>query len=94
MFIVEIFLLLYNKVDFSKTKATQIVKEMFEFMTILSRAFVLHKTKDMVDGGANSSTTILFCPFPEAPDEEFEEYLRNLTGDQCIGDEEFEEYLN
>lgn len=36
--------------DWDRQNATQIVTEMCGFVTILSGTFLLHKTKDMVDG--------------------------------------------
>lgn len=36
--------------DWDRQNPTQIVTEMCGFVTILSGTFLLHKTKDMVDG--------------------------------------------
>ena len=38
--------------DWDRQNPTQIVTEMCGFVTILSGTFLLHKTKDMPDGGA------------------------------------------
>ncbi|KAJ0969452.1 hypothetical protein J5N97_022329 [Dioscorea zingiberensis] len=40
--------------DWDRQNPTQIVTEMCGFVTILSGTFLLHKTKDMVDGSAQS----------------------------------------
>jgi len=37
--------------DWDRQNPTQIVTEMCGFVTILSGTFLLHKTKDMADGG-------------------------------------------
>jgi hypothetical protein len=39
--------------DWDRQNPTQIVTEMCGFVTILSGTFLLHKTKDMADGGTN-----------------------------------------
>lgn len=39
--------------DWDRQNPTQIVTEMCGFVTILSGTFLLHKTKDMVDGGSS-----------------------------------------
>ncbi|KAG6507201.1 hypothetical protein ZIOFF_032542 [Zingiber officinale] len=41
--------------DWDRQKPTQIVTEMCGFVTILSGTFLLHRTKDMVDGSHHSS---------------------------------------
>jgi len=41
--------------DWDRQNPTQIVTEMCGFVTILSGTFLLHKTKDMADGGTNFS---------------------------------------
>lgn len=51
--------------DWDRQNPTQIVTEMCGFVTILSGTFLLHKTKDMVDGGFMSFSwkynKIIFC---------------------------------
>ncbi|XP_020578602.1 probable magnesium transporter NIPA4 isoform X2 [Phalaenopsis equestris] len=44
----------YLNKDWDRQNPTQIVTEMCGFVTILSGTFLLHKTKDMVDGHASS----------------------------------------
>jgi len=44
--------------DWDRQNATQIVTEMCGFVTILSGTFLLHKTKDMADGGMCTSPSM------------------------------------
>ncbi|GAB4848132.1 hypothetical protein Ancab_002798 [Ancistrocladus abbreviatus] len=44
--------------DWDRQNPTQIVTEMCGFVTILSGTFLLHKTKDMVDGGLSTSLSM------------------------------------
>ena len=46
--------------DWDRQNPTQIVTEMCGFVTILSGTFLLHKTKDMVDG-MSTFTFLLAC---------------------------------
>jgi hypothetical protein len=46
--------------DWDRQNPTQIVTEMCGFVTILSGTFLLHKTKDMVDG-MSTFTFLLTC---------------------------------
>ncbi|KAJ0074584.1 hypothetical protein Patl1_37521 [Pistacia atlantica] len=46
--------------DWDRQNPTQIVTEMCGFVTILSGTFLLHKTKDMVDG--SSATLPIHLP--------------------------------
>jgi len=46
--------------DWDRQNPTQIVTEMCGFVTILSGTFLLHKTKDMADGGMDFSSYQLF----------------------------------
>lgn len=41
--------------DWDRQNATQIMTEMCGFVTILSGTFLLHKTKDMVEGGVSDA---------------------------------------
>ncbi|RLM73191.1 putative magnesium transporter NIPA4 [Panicum miliaceum] len=43
--------------DWDRQNPTQIVTEMCGFVTILSGTFLLHKTKDMADGGLSTSSS-------------------------------------
>ncbi|XP_008790226.2 probable magnesium transporter NIPA4 isoform X2 [Phoenix dactylifera] len=52
--------------DWDRQNPTQIVTEMCGFVTILSGTFLLHRTKDMVDGG----TTSLSMRLPKHADED------------------------
>lgn len=45
----------FNLQDWSGQSPTQIVTEMCGFVTILAGTFLLHKTKDMVDGMVSAS---------------------------------------
>ncbi|XP_050233527.1 probable magnesium transporter NIPA4 [Mercurialis annua] len=54
--------------DWDRQNATQIVTEMCGFVTILSGTFLLHKTKDMVEGSSSS----LPLSLPKHDDGEYE----------------------
>uniref|UniRef100_A0A1J3I9K7 Probable magnesium transporter n=1 Tax=Noccaea caerulescens TaxID=107243 RepID=A0A1J3I9K7_NOCCA len=45
--------------DWDRQDGTQIVTELCGFVTILSGTFLLHKTKDMVDGSSSSSGNLV-----------------------------------
>lgn len=49
--------------DWDRQNPTQIVTEMCGFVTILSGTFLLHKTKDMVEGMFSLSHSVPFLWF-------------------------------